>query len=108
MCNMFAESKSSTTPQVQVPSTQPVVPSTPQIIPSTPQIVPPMVERPVIQEFVPPAFNKFCQKRSKGKAKARALTAAATSRNTRKHRRGGVEVEEETQMTQEIIAVRSC
>ena len=68
MCNMFAESKSSATPQVQVPSTQPVVPSTPQIIPSTPQIVPPLVERPVIQEFVPLAFNKFRQKKSKGKA----------------------------------------
>ena len=74
-----------------------MVPSTPQIIPSTPQIVPSMVERPVIQEFVPPAFNKFRQKKSKGKAKARALTAAelaedtAAARNTRKRRRGGVE-----------------
>ena len=83
-----------------------MVPSTPQIIPSTPQIVPPMVERPIIQEFVPPAFNKFHQKKSKGKAKARALTAAA--RNTRKRCRDGVEVKEETQMTQEVIAVRSC
>ena len=64
-----------------------------------------MVERPVIQEF---------QKKSKGRAKARALTEAelaestAAARNTRKRRRGGVEVEEETQMTQEVIAVRSC
>ena len=83
-------------------------------IPSTPQIVPPIVERPIIQEFVPPVFNKFHQKKSKGKAKARALTATelaertAAARNTRKCRRGGVEVEEETQMTQEVIAVQSC
>ena len=33
MCNMFALSKPSTTPQVKFPSTQQVVPSTPQIIP---------------------------------------------------------------------------
>ena len=103
---MFAESKPSTTPQLVL--------STPQVIPSTPQIVPPVVEKPVIQEFVPPALNKFRQKKSKEQAKARALAAAelakrtAEARNTRKRRRGGVEVEEETQMTQEVIAVRTC
>ena len=101
----------SETPQVQVPSTQLVVPSTPQIVPS-PQIAPPMIESPVIQESVPPALNKFRQKKPKGKAKACALTAAelaertAAARNTRKHRRGGMGVEEETQLTQEVIAVR--
>ena len=54
MRNMFALSKPSTTPQVQVPSTQ-------QVVPSTPRIVPPIVEKPVIQEFIPPALNKFRQ-----------------------------------------------
>ena len=73
-----------------------------------------LVEKPVIQEFVPPALNKFRQKNPKERLKARVLTAAelaeqtALARNTRKRRRGGVEVEEETQMTQEVIAVRSC
>ena len=58
-------------------------------------------------KFVPPALKKFRQKKSKG-AKARALTAAelaeqtAAARNTRKCRRAGVEVEEETQMTQDM------
>ena len=60
-----------TTPQVQVPSTQRVVPSTPQIVPQAT-----VVEKPVIQEFVPPALNKLRQKKSKRKPKARALTAA--------------------------------
>ena len=73
MRNMFAESTPQlvpSTPQVQVPSTQQVVPSTPQIVASGL-----VIEKPIIQEFVPPALNKFQQKKSKGKAKARALTA---------------------------------
>ena len=73
-----------------------------------------MVEKTVIQKFVPPALNKFRQKNPKERLKAWVLNAAelaeqiALARNTRKCRRGGVEVEEETQMTQEVIAVRSC
>ena len=37
--------------------------STQQVVPSTPQIVPLVVEKPVIQEFVPPALDKFRQKK---------------------------------------------
>lgn len=33
-------------------------------------------QKPIIQEFVPPALNKFRQKKAKRKAKARALTGA--------------------------------
>ena len=64
--------------------------------------------------FVPPALNMFFQKKSKEKAKDHALIAAelakrtTPARNTRKRRRGGVEVEEEIQMTQEVIAVQTC
>ena len=70
MCNIFAESKPLTTSQVQVPPTLQVqVPSTQQVVHSTPQIVPSMVEKPVIQGFVPPALNKFRQKNPKGRLK---------------------------------------
>ena len=47
--NMFAESKPSNTQQGVL---------------STPQILPPVVEKPVIQEIVPPALNGFRQKKS--------------------------------------------
>ena len=39
-----------------------------QVVPSTPQIVPLVVEKPVIQEFVPPALNKFRQKKIQRKS----------------------------------------
>lgn len=59
-----------------------------------------------MQKNVPPALNKFCQKKSKGKAKSRALTTAelaAAARNTRKRRRGL----RRKQMTQEVSSINN-
>ncbi|KAF8422947.1 hypothetical protein EV426DRAFT_604479, partial [Tirmania nivea] len=62
-------------------------------------------QKPIIQEFVPPALNKFWQKKVKGKAKARALTSAElaerNSHSKKRCRRGEISHQE----TQEVISV---
>ncbi|RPB21210.1 hypothetical protein L211DRAFT_851583 [Terfezia boudieri ATCC MYA-4762] len=62
-------------------------------------------QKPIIQEFVPPALNKFRQKKAKGKAKAHALTGAELAEryaySKKRCRRGEVSHQE----TQEVISV---
>ena len=88
----------------------------------------PPIGKPIVQEFVPPALNKFRQRITKGRAKARALPAAELaekpgilesaaglrSRLTERHKQHKpvitlrVQYGQQIQTTQNGIAVRSA